>query len=671
MTTIIKPIGKVGKGGAKMVKAGLKAAKKGAGVASAHSAVGATPPTLLPTTGDVSGAVRPSSNRGGRGGLTLASGASVTWASGSDDDGEDNVDVWKKKLNKELISPEEEKLLEALLLKEDVFAGDTATEELVNNLTKQVQALDAANVYALLSSGPAMQDLTRGIDEADAQLDELHTWLSYYDNQLTNIQKYIKKIEENNNEMEVLTRNQHSLLEELDSLLTTYSLDESTTSLLTFGELEVGPKLEAVVAAGERWEARYKAAALLRESSPEIARMTASQRQMAEFERFRDVFAARLERFLSELFFSLKGDSAEEKTQVPDHKTIFRKLEAYKELMHWLQRNKFASYLHLAQTYADCMQRLYDEEQRVFFAEMRRVIPKEPRDNAKFGGGVAAPQPGKRDSINMKGLKKGKKMEKVLRQGLRDWILVTAREQIFSEEMFAFPPSRDPPFSPSLIDCDEAEADSSLQQKLRAGVRAMGGGISLESMLAQAFGAGLGAWAGVFGGVTRYDHLATLALVVEMEIQINKYQKDSEPLVRLLTRELLLPATRMFTHSIDEDAASIGLLQPSIKAAGILPPIVKYPQFVEDVEVRLEGSVLGRRLGDRALVRIYSSLAHWIDSLGEDDPKHRYILRAENYRYLYAELWPEAKKGPRTECLKEHLEQALRQADDSLRDFIH
>jgi hypothetical protein len=39
----------------------------------------------------------------------------------------------------------------------------------------------------------------------------------------------------------------------------------------------VGPKLEAVVAAGERWEARYKAAALLRESSPEIARMTASQ----------------------------------------------------------------------------------------------------------------------------------------------------------------------------------------------------------------------------------------------------------------------------------------------------------------------------------------------------------------------------------------------------------
>lgn len=41
---------KVGKGGAKMVKAGLKAAKKGAGVASAHSAGGATPPTILPTT---------------------------------------------------------------------------------------------------------------------------------------------------------------------------------------------------------------------------------------------------------------------------------------------------------------------------------------------------------------------------------------------------------------------------------------------------------------------------------------------------------------------------------------------------------------------------------------------------------------------------------------------
>jgi hypothetical protein len=31
----------------------------------------------------------------------------------------------------------------------------------------------------------AMQDLTLGIDEADSQLDELHSWLSYYDDQLT------------------------------------------------------------------------------------------------------------------------------------------------------------------------------------------------------------------------------------------------------------------------------------------------------------------------------------------------------------------------------------------------------------------------------------------------------------------------------------------------------
>lgn len=52
------------------------------------------------------------------------------------------------------------------------------------------------------------------------------------------------------------------------------------------------------------------------------------------------------------------------------------------------------------------------------------------------------PRPSSPSHEDMKGLKKGKKMEKVLRQGLRDWILVTAREQIFSEEMFAFPPSR-------------------------------------------------------------------------------------------------------------------------------------------------------------------------------------------------------------------------------------
>jgi hypothetical protein len=46
-------------------------------------------------------------------------------------------------LQPDVFEQQEEKLLEELLLKEDVFAGDTATEELVNNLTKQVQALDA------------------------------------------------------------------------------------------------------------------------------------------------------------------------------------------------------------------------------------------------------------------------------------------------------------------------------------------------------------------------------------------------------------------------------------------------------------------------------------------------------------------------------------------------
>jgi hypothetical protein len=44
--------------------------------------------------------------------------------------------------------------------------------------------------------------------------------------------------------------------------------------------------------------------------------------------------------------------------------------------------------------------------------------------------------------------------------------------------------SQDPPYTPTLIDLDDVvQGDSSLL-KLR-GVRAMGGGISLESMLAQ------------------------------------------------------------------------------------------------------------------------------------------------------------------------------------------
>jgi len=47
------------------------------------------------------------------------------------------------------------------------------------------------------------------------------------------------------------------------------------------------------------------------------------------------------------------------------------------------------------------MQHLYDEEQKSFFTEIKRAIPKEPRDSLKFiGTSAAAGQPNRRESIS-------------------------------------------------------------------------------------------------------------------------------------------------------------------------------------------------------------------------------------------------------------------------------
>ena len=79
------------------------------------------------------------------------------------------------------------------------------------------------------------------------------------------MQKYIKKIEDNNNKMEIITRNQNQLAKELHALLVTlnyclaleyqlalttttkkkktkqdsFYLDQNMVSVLTFGDLEV------------------------------------------------------------------------------------------------------------------------------------------------------------------------------------------------------------------------------------------------------------------------------------------------------------------------------------------------------------------------------------------------------------------------------------------------
>jgi len=316
------------------------------------------------------------------------------------------------------------------------------------------------------------------------------------------------------------------------------------------------------------------------------------------------------------------------------------------------------------------MQHLYDEEQKSFFTEIKRAIPKEPRDSLKFiGTSAAAGQPNRRESIS---LKKESKAYQILPQGLRDWIMVTVSEHIFSEEMFAFPPSRDIPLVPSLINL-EALGDGLNEDlpKLR-GVRAMGGGISLASLLAQAFGMGISAWKAVLASVVKYDYLLATSLIIEIEAQLVRHEKDCEALVSLLTKELLIPAVRMFQKAIEEEMTSLAQLQPSAKAAGILPSVIKYPQFVDEMEPYIDSdSTLGGQLVRWAVVKILSSLTQWLDSLGEeDDSKHCYILRAENYHYLYSALSSKQHKK-RIEFLNDHLDQALAKVNSNLMEFIH
>jgi hypothetical protein len=246
-------------------------------------------------------------------------------------------------------------------------------------------ALETANVQDLMSARFAVTEiLSAEARTAAAQLDEMAGWLRSYEGPLRNMRHYIEHIEETNNRMELMTKNQKELLTRLQDLLSRLRLDSARGPLDTadFSNLAAVPQMVA-------------SAAMLKDIiniavHPELAKMTAVKEQLEGARKVLHEFSRKLVKFLCDLFLRIESKAIKEKkatattsaTEAPPKLTdmAYRILGPYVPLVNWLREVDPSSHNSLLRAYVMAFSKVYKKCLKEFAGDIKDSIAKEPKE---------------------------------------------------------------------------------------------------------------------------------------------------------------------------------------------------------------------------------------------------------------------------------------------------
>ncbi|CAK9171748.1 unnamed protein product [Ilex paraguariensis] len=152
----------------------------------------------------------------------------------------------KVTVERELVSQAEEEDMEALL--GTYIMGIGEAEAFSERLKRELQALEAANVHAILESEPLIDEVLQGLEAATNCVEDMDEWLNIFNVKLRHMREDIESIETRNNKLEMQSVNNKSLIEELDKLLESLRIPSEYAACLTGGSFDEARMLQNIEA---------------------------------------------------------------------------------------------------------------------------------------------------------------------------------------------------------------------------------------------------------------------------------------------------------------------------------------------------------------------------------------------------------------------------------------
>ncbi|XP_030512769.1 exocyst complex component SEC3A [Rhodamnia argentea] len=556
----------------------------------------------------------------------------------------------KVTVEKELVSQAEEEDMEALLGTYVMGIGEA--EAFSERLKRELLALEAANVHAILESEPLVDEVLQGLEAATYCVEDMDEWLGIFNVKLRHMREDIESIETRNNKLGMQSVNNKSLIEELDKLLERLRVPSEYAACLTGGSFDEGHMLQNVEAC--EWLASALRGLEVPNLDPSYANMRAVKEKRAELEKLKSTFVRRASEFLRNYFASLVDFMISDKSYFsqrgqlkrPDHADLRYKCRTYARLLQHLKSLDKSCLGALRKAYCSSLNLLLRREAREFANELR-ASTKASRNPSVWLEGSTGPGQNVNNSDTSTVSEAYAKM-------LTIFIPLLVDESSFFAHFMCFQvPALVPPGGVSngnkagSNDNDEDDDDLGImdidENDSKAGNNSAELGALNESLQDLLDGIQEDFYA-VVDWAYKIDPLRCISMHGITERYISGQKADAAGFVRLLLDDLESRISMQFGRFVDEACHQIERNERNVKQTGVLSYIPRFATLATRMEQYIQGQ--SRDLVDQAYTKFVSIMFVTLEKIAQTDPKYADIFLLENYAAFQNSLYDLANVVP-------------------------
>lgn len=558
----------------------------------------------------------------------------------------------KVTVEKDLVSQAEEEDMEALLGTYVMGIGEA--EAFSERLKRELLALEAANVHAILESEPLIDEVLTGLEAATNCVDDMDEWLGIFNVKLRHMREDIESIETRNNKLEMQSVNNKALIEELDKLVERLRVPSEYAACLTGGSFDEARMIQNVEAC--EWLANALRGLEVPQLDPAYAKIRAVKEKRAELEKLKTTFVRRASEFLRTYFASLVDFMISDKSYFsqrgqlkrPDHADLRYKCRTYARLLQHLKSLDKNCLGPLRKAYCSSLNLLLRREAREFANELRASTKASRNPTVWLEASTGSSQ-----NVNAADTST---VSEAYSKMLTIFIPLLVDESSFFAHFMCFEvPTLVPPGGVGngsksrnndddandddlgIMDIDDDD-DEGKSGKSSAELTALNE--SLQDLLdgiQEDFYA-------VVDWAYKIDPLRCISMHGITERYLSGQKADAAGFVRLLLGDLESRISVQFSRFVDEACHQIERNERNVRQVGVLSYIPRFATLATRMEQYIQGQ--SRDLVDQAYTKFVSIMFVTLEKISQTDPKYADIILLENYAAFQNSLYDLANVVP-------------------------
>ncbi|KAJ9166143.1 hypothetical protein P3X46_020929 [Hevea brasiliensis] len=554
----------------------------------------------------------------------------------------------KVSVEKELVSQAEEEDMEALL--DTYVMGIGEAEAFSERLKRELLALEAANVHAILESEPLIEEVLQGLDVATNCVDDMDEWLGIFNVKLRHMREDIESIETRNNKLEMQSVNNKALIEELDKLLERLRVPSEYAACLTGGSFDEAHMLQNIEAC--EWLTGALHGLQVPNLDSTYANMRAVKEKRAELEKLKTTFVRRASEFLRNYFASLVDFMISDKSYFsqrgqlkrPDHADLRYKCRTYARLLQHLKSLDKNCLGPLRKAYCSSLNLLLRREAREFANELRASTKTSRNPTVWLEASTGSNQNAHTADTSS--------VSDAYAKMLTIFIPLLVDESSFFAHFMCFEvPALVPPGGVAngnrsgnyndevnddddddlgIMDIDENDSKADLAA-LNESLQDLLDGIQ-EDFYA------------VVDWAYKIDPLRCISMHGITERYLSGQKADAAGFVRLLLGDLESRISMQFSRFVDEACHQIERNERNVRQMGVLSYIPRFATLATRMEQYIQGQ--SRDLVDQAYTKFVSIMFVTLEKIAQTDLKYADIFLLENYAAFQNSLYDLANVVP-------------------------